>query len=411
MAKKIQKIHRDVSLENLKGFAKSASETTDDIFMSTGHFALDLAIAHGIHPDKVDLDTIPDFDINNAGGLPLGRLVEIYGTEGSGKSSIAYRICGYAQKLGYNCFWIDAENSFSRDLAIINGVDLKSLFLSNLENMEDPDKIYSAEEIMENICTACKNGFQIIVLDSVAALTTKAELENKLDEGGVGMGVLAQTMSKSVKKVCNYAAKYGVLVIMINQLREKIGSYGNPETTPGGKALKYHASVRLRFQRQMSKEGKVIKEEEDGTESVVAGKSYVRIEKNRCGKPVEDSIMVPIYYENYFPDIEDVAFNEGRRLNVIRIRMGTFSWDNVKEVGRKAFIDKIKADNLVDKLIIDLRNAAKEKESLLPPELLVYETKVEKKKDVKDGKDGEEKQVSRPRKRKDSTDSSDDSLG
>ena len=152
MAKKKEREHRDVALENLKGFVRSASDIADDDFVSTGHFALDIAIAHGVHPDKFDTDKIIGFDPSNPGGLPLGKLVEIFGTEGSGKSSIAYRVIGFAQKLGLNCLWIDAENSFSKDLAKINGVDLEKLNLSDLQNTDDPDKLYFAEEIMENIC-------------------------------------------------------------------------------------------------------------------------------------------------------------------------------------------------------------------------------------------------------------------
>src|SRR5882672_5962990 len=122
-------IHRDIALENLKGFVKKGSDIPEPEFISTGHFALDLAIAHGLMPDKVDLES-PDIDLNNLGGLPLGKVVEVYGTEGSGKSSISYRVVGFAQKLGYNCLWIDAENSFSHDLANINGVDIDSLMVS-----------------------------------------------------------------------------------------------------------------------------------------------------------------------------------------------------------------------------------------------------------------------------------------
>ena len=178
---------RDVVLENLKGFVRKGSDMPDEEFISTGHLSLDLAIAHGINPEKADLT---DVDIENPGGFPLGKLAEVYGTEGSGKSSCAYRVCGFAQQLGYNCLWIDAENSFSHDLAVINGVDLDKLGLSTLYDENDPDKMYYAEDVMENICVAAKDGYQVIVLDSIAALTTKAEMENEIGQGGVGMGAL-----------------------------------------------------------------------------------------------------------------------------------------------------------------------------------------------------------------------------
>jgi recombination protein RecA len=362
-----------------------------------------LAIAHGVHPDKVDFEKL-DLDMNNVGGLPLGKLVELYGTEGSGKSSIAYRVVGYAQKLGYNALWIDTENSFSRDLANINGVDLKKLSLANLENTEDPDKLYYAEDIMENICVACKSGFQVIILDSVAALTVKAEMENGIGEGGVGMGALAQLMSRAVKKVCNYAAKYGVLVVMINQVREKIGvMFGDPETTPGGKALKFHASIRLRLQRQFGEKGQVKVEDDAGEENLIAGKSFVQIKKNRFGKPVADSILIPIYYENYFPNIEEVLFNAGRQVKIIKPRLGIFSWGDIKAEGRANFLAKVKEENAVDRLVEEVRKAAIEQEILLPPEVLMYEVKAPKKElPAKDAKDPDERQVSRRRKGKDS---------
>lgn len=414
MAKdKKERVHRDVALANLKGFVRLASEIPEEEFISTGHFALDLAIAHGVHPDKVDLDKIEGFDVTNPGGLPLGKLAEIYGGEGSGKSSICYRIIGFAQKLGYNCLWIDAENSFSKDLAKINDVDLKKLSLANLENTDNPDKIYYAEDIMENICIACKSGYQVIILDSVAALAVRAEMENGIGEGGVGMGALAQLMSRAVKKVCNYAAKHNVLVIMINQVREKIGvMFGDPETTPGGRALKFHSSVRLRFQKQQSKDGQVTVTMEDGEENLIAGKSYVQIKKNRFGKPVADSILLPIYYENYFPDIEQVLFDTGRLTKIIAKRNNTFSWGTVKEEGRANFIAKIKSENIVDDLVEACRNAAKEQEILIAPEVMMYQIKP--KKDVKEPKvvddDREERQVSRRRKGKDSSRGDQDSV-
>jgi protein RecA len=415
---------RDVVLENLKGFVRKGSDLPDEEFISTGHLALDLAIAHGINPEKADLT---DVDIENPGGFPLGKLAEVYGTEGSGKSSIAYRVCGFAQKLGYNCLWIDAENSFSHDLAEINGVDLDQLGLSTLYDENDPDKMFYAEDVMENICVACKSGYQVVVLDSIAALATKAEMENEIGQGGVGMGALAQLLSRSVKKVCNYAAKYNVLVIMINQVREKIGvMFGDPETTPGGRAVRFHASIRLRFQKQSAKDGSVYAEGADGVKNLIAGKSYVQIKKNRFGKPVRDtegkdvSLLLPIYYENYFPDIEEVLFDQGRLLNepgskqkIVKVRNELYSWGDVKatETGKAGFIKALReVEGAVDGLVEAVKNAANEAGVLLPPEVLKYQPTPKKKADKPEkGKaekhdDGEEAKVSRRRKAKDSAD-------
>jgi recombination protein RecA len=235
----------EIALKNLKGFAKKASEKETPTFLSTGHLALDLAIAHGISPEDSDVD-ISEIKSDELGGFPLGKLVEVFGPEASGKSSLAYRIVGNAQKMGYKCFWIDAEQSFSHDLADINGVDTDKLGFTDLLDIENPDHIFSAEEIFDRITDLCKSGNKVIVLDSVANLTTQAELDNYISDGGVGMAHLASLMSKAVKKVVQYAAKYGVLVIFINQVREKIGvMFGNPETTPGGRTLKFLASIRV----------------------------------------------------------------------------------------------------------------------------------------------------------------------
>jgi recombination protein RecA len=414
----IRRAVRDVVLENLKGFVRKGSDLPPEEFITTGHLSLDLAIAHGINPDKADLG---DVDLDNPGGLPLGRLVEIYGTEGSGKSSIAYRICGFAQKMGYNCLWIDAENSFSHDLARISDVNTSELGLSTLYDEDDPDKIYYAEEIMENICVACRSGYQVIVLDSIAALATRAEMENEIGQGGVGMGALAQLLSRSVKKVCNYAAKFNVLVIMINQVREKIGvSFGDPETTPGGRAVRFHASVRLRFQKQSAKDGSVYVEGEDGEKNLIAGKSYVQIKKNRHGKPVRDSegkdvsLLLPIYYENYFPDIEEVLYDQGRLLNepgtkgqkIIKVRNNLYSFGELKasEPGKAGFLKAIKEADAVDALVEAVRNAATESGTLLPPEVLKYQpAKKKPDKKVADDDGGDEAKVSRRRKAKDSS--------
>jgi recombination protein RecA len=406
--------HRDVVLENLKGFVQKSSDLPDEDFVSTGHLSLDLAIAHGLNIEDASLT---DVDLENPGGLPLGKLVEIYGTEGSGKSSIAYRVCGFAQKMGLNCLWIDAENSFSRDLAKINSVDLNQLGLSQLYDPNDPDKLFYAEDIMENICIACKSGYQVVVLDSIAALTTKAEMENAIGQGGVGMGALAQLLSRAVKKVCNYAAKHQVLVIMINQVREKIGvMFGDPETTPGGRAVRFHASVRIRFQKQSSKDGSVYSEGDDGEKNLIAGKSYASIKKNRFGKPVRDSegkdisFLVPIYYENYFPDIENVVFDAARQTKIVKTRLGVYSWENIKEEGKAKFIAKLKEEDAVDTLVEAVRKAATEAEILLPPELLKYQPTKKSAKEVKADDSGDASKVSRRRTAKDNSASSGDAV-
>ncbi len=733
MNKDIKDSSLDIALENMKGFVKRGSEIGEPEFIPTGHFELDLAIGHGVPPGTTDIDSYK-FDPKRPGGMPLGRLVELFGLEASGKSSLAYRVVGKAQKLGYGCLWIDTEHSFSKSLAEINGINTNDLYMSDLVDTDDPEKVYVAEDIMENICVACQGGFKVIVLDSVANLITKAEMENALGEGGVGMANLAQLMSKAVKKVCNYAAKHNACIIMINQLREKIGvmfgcfhgetlvsfadgsripiktvvdkklkgpvlsyneatqkiesaeivnwfnngnlnkesgekwlqfitsgpgtlngrlgfvctpnhilfrangtevsaeevqvgdtlmsyyerqvlldevhrdvifgsllgdgtirvrdtdsgafslanqeqpeylqwkishlpmlhmrSSGNdyrprydseysvemktlkdmfykdgrgyrqipdnikltprmlavwymddgwmhhdsinisikrlsgeqiekaklllseyttefsnmvtyqpsnkilylktevsdiffshiapyvpkcmqhklppqyqnkyveveaqiaevelrpyaatvidvdeasprkyrstkkydlqiannsnyvvgggsgivvhnsPESTPGGRALKFNASLRLRMQKQSSKDGQVIVENDDGKQHTVAGRSYVQVVKNRFAPPIYESVNIPIYYKCYFPDIEEILFDAGRQTKVISVRKGVFSWDDVKIEGRKNFIAEIKSKNLTDKLVVEIKSAAKIEGILVPPEVTQYD--------------------------------------
>ncbi len=399
----------EIALKNLKGFTKKASDKEVPTFLSTGHLALDLAIAHGVSPENSDFD-ISGIPADELGGFPLGKLVEVFGPESSGKSSLAYRVVGVAQKMGYKCFWIDAEQSFSHDLADINGVDTDDLGYTDLLDIEDPDHIFSAEEIFDRITDLCKSGNKVIVLDSVANLTTQAELDNYISDGGVGMAHLASLMSKAVKKVVQYAAKYGVLVIFINQIREKIGvMFGNPETTPGGRTLKFLASIRVRVQKMTAKEGQIRRDDDEGKDQLIGNYSYVKIEKNRFGKPVEGSLKIPVYYERYFPDAEEVIFDVARALKIVKPRLGVFSWgDNLKETGRSAFVAALKEKKLVGKLVEEIREESTEQKYVLPPEVVNYKVEAEAVDVTKDadGNDGNDvgRKVRRGRKAKDHSD-------
>lgn len=394
----------ETAMKNLKGFIKSGNDVEDTKFITTGHFALDLAIAHGVSPDNTEFD-VSNLDPDDIGGLPQGRLIELFGAEGSGKSSLAYRVVGYAQKKGLKCLWIDAEQSYSDDLARINDVDTSKIAVADLMDLEDPDHVFSAEEIFDRITDACRADFKVIVLDSVAGLTTQAELDNYIADGGVGMGNLAQLLAKAIKKVAQYAAKYGVTVILINQLREKIGVlFGNPETTPGGRALKHGCSVRIKVQKQSGKDGQVRVQDDNGNDNLIAHYCYVYIPKNRHGKPVEGQIKIPIYYERHFPDMEDILFDTARTLKLIRPRVGVFSWGEFKVTGRRNFIAELKAQNLVDKLVTEVKEAAAEVKFILPPEVTNYKTETEKAEVTVDGRDEQEKvKVPRSRKGKDSS--------
>jgi recombination protein RecA len=331
---------KDIALENLRGFASRGARSSITSCIPTGHAALDYALMHGPVEVSAESDQFEKFDPKKPDGIPLGKMCEFYGEPGGGKSSLAYRVVGYAQRMGLDCLWIDAEQSFSESLAEINGVDLDTLILSKLINTEDPDKIYYAEDILDQMISACKGNVKVIVLDSVANLITKYRLEHGAEQKT--MGQLALILSENLPKLAAYAARHGVLIIFINQIREKPGvMFGDPETTKGGNSLKHNCSIRLKITRMQSKEADIKMENDDGSETLIAGQSYVMLKKNRFAKPVRGSIAIPIYYERYFPDMEEILFNTGRQLKVISVRKGVFTWDEVKTEGKVKFVEQL----------------------------------------------------------------------
>jgi recombination protein RecA len=186
------------------------------------------------------------FELDNivigSGGIPLGRITEFFGPEMGGKSSLALATVAEAQKLNYNCVFIDAEHSFDPTWAEKCGVDVENLLVSQPENgevaLELADVLIKSEEI------------QLIVVDSVAALVPKAELDG--DMGDRHIGLLARLMSQAMRKICPSVYRANCAVIFINQIRENIGNTYNPTTTPGGKALKHTATLRLDIRRLSS---------------------------------------------------------------------------------------------------------------------------------------------------------------
>lgn len=350
-------------IENLKGFQLGANLEIRDLIPS-GHADLDHAVAAGL----VDSD-----DKFTSGGFPLGKLCLFYGNEGSGKSSLAYRIVGSAQRMGYNCAWVDTEHSFSDQLAEVNGVDKLKLFYSNLINTEDPDKIATAENIMDMIIGACSSKkINVIVLDSVANLVPERVMENGADKDTVAE--LARVLSKTLGKLLSFAASNNVLVIFINQLREKIGvMFGNPDTMPGGKALRHASSVIIKVTKLESQAHNIMMQQDDGSEKLIGRYSNVIIEKNRFAKPHQSSIKVPIYYEPYFPDVADIAFEIGRRTKVIKVRNNVFSWENIKADGRSSFVEAIKDPDVIEKLIADISESAASENVVLPIEIVKFD--------------------------------------
>lgn len=231
---------------------------------------------------KVDVDVIPTGSVLldqalGVGGYPKGRIIEIYGPESSGKTTLALEAVAQAQLKGGRAAYIDAEHSIDPDYAKKLGVDIDDLILSQ------PDSGEQALEICEML--AQSNALDLIVVDSVAALVPQAELDGVMSDNQVGLQ--ARLMSKGMRKIAGVLARTGCTVIFINQLREKVGViYGNPETTTGGRALKFYASIRLDIRRaEAIKEGS----------NVIGNTVKVKVVKNKVAPPFKSCVIEMIF--------------------------------------------------------------------------------------------------------------------
>ena len=293
----------------------------------------------------IDVPSIPTGSIGldialGIGGIPKGRVIEIYGPESSGKTTLSMHCIAEAQKKGGIAAFIDAEHAFDKSYAEKLGIDTENLLISQPDNGEQ------ALEITEHLIRS--GAIDIIVIDSVAALVPKGELEGEM--GDSKMGLQARLMSQAMRKLTGAIHKSGCACVFINQLRQKIGiMFGNPETTTGGNALKFYSSVRIDIRR--------IGQIKDSPENVMGNRTKVKVVKNKVAPPfkvVEFDIM---YGKGISKSGEIIDL--GVEMNIIQKAGSWFSYKENKLAQGRDSVKQIIEDN--PELMKELENQIKEK--------------------------------------------------
>jgi recombination protein RecA len=294
-----------------------------------------------------DVDAIPSGSLGldlalGVGGYPRGRVIEIYGPESSGKTTLTLHAIAEAQKAGGIAAFIDAEHAFDRTYAEKLGIDIENLIISQ------PDHGEQALEIADNLIRS--GAIDIIVVDSVAALTPKSEIEGEM--GDSKMGLHARLMSQALRKLTASISKTNCTVIFINQLREKIGvMFGNPETTTGGNALKFYASVRLDIRRSTQ-----IK---NSNSDVMGNKTRVKVVKNKVAPPFKMAEFDIMYGEGVSKvgEIIDIGVD----YEIVKKSGSWFSYEDTKLGQGRDAVKALLKDNpdLMDELETKITEAIK----------------------------------------------------
>jgi len=307
-----KKTKKEKDIENAAGSSGDIiTSTINEIKTKFG----DEAIMKLTDSPKVNIDAISTGSMGldealGVGGFPRGRIVEIYGPESSGKTTLALHAIAEAQKKGGVCAFIDAEHALDPEYAERLGVKLDQLLVSQPDNGEQ------ALEITESLVRSGK--IDIVVIDSVAALTPRDEIEGEM--GAHHVGKQARLMSQALRKLTAIVAKSGTIVIFINQIRMQIGvMFGNPETTPGGKALKFYTSVRLDIRR--------IAQIKKGDE-VMGGRVRVKVVKNKVAAPFRQTEFDLMYNEGISREGELIAL--GEKYDIIKKAGASYSYGEIK---------------------------------------------------------------------------------
>ncbi|MEK7566587.1 MAG: recombinase RecA [Patescibacteria group bacterium] len=295
---------------------------------------------------RVDVDVVPTGSLSldmalGVGGVPRGRVIEIFGPESSGKTTLALNIVAQAQKKGGLCAFVDAEHALDPEYAKKLGVKIDDLLISQ------PDTGEQALEIVESLVRSAS--IDVVVIDSVAALTPRAEIEG--DMGQAHIGLQARLMSQALRKLTALVAKTKTIVIFINQIRMQIGMmFGNPETTPGGKALKFYASVRIDIRRTAQ-----IKKGEES----IGNRVKAKVVKNKVAAPFRFAEFDIMFGEGI--SYEGDVLNLGIKYELVKKLGNTFSYDAHKlGVGYENARNFLKENpKITQELVKKIKEAAK----------------------------------------------------